>query len=121
MAEHLKNIHESSTMFDPEFDLDDMKLKIILKVEFYRQNSIVNDSNATFDFIIEKMNQVPCPIWEHFSGKLNYLKSIHTLSSKILKIPEFNLIKKIKIHSNCNIQKRYFIKLTVNCWSKKFF
>ena len=73
MFEHLKKIHESSTMFDPEFDLDDMKLKIILKVEFYRQNSIVNDSNATFDFIIEKMNQVPCPIWEHFSGNLRLL------------------------------------------------
>ena len=74
MAEHIKKIHEGSTMFDPEFDPDEMKLKIILKVEFYRQNSIVNDSSATFDFIIEKMNQVPCPIWEHFSGDLNCIE-----------------------------------------------
>ena len=77
MLEHSQKIHESSTMFDPEFDPDDMKLKIILKVEFYKQNSIKNDSNATFDFIIEKMNHVLCPIWEHLSGKLNSSKSIH--------------------------------------------
>ena len=77
MLEHSQKIHESSTMFDPEFDPDDMKLKIILKVEFYKQNSIKNDSNATFDFIIEKMNHVLCPIWEHLSGKLNCSKSIH--------------------------------------------
>lgn len=64
-------------MFHREFDLDDTKLKIILRSEFQRQNSILNDSNATFDFIIEKMNQVLCPIWEHLSGKLNLPNSTH--------------------------------------------
>ena len=68
-------------MFDPEFDPDEMKLKIILKVEFYRQNSILNDSSATFDFIIEKMNQVSCPIWEHFSGDFNCIESTHYLNN----------------------------------------
>ena len=73
-VEHSQKIHESSTIFDP----DELKLKIILKMEFHTQHTlrrlawsnsgIVNDSNTTFDFIIEKMNQVSCPIWEHLSG-----------------------------------------------------
>ena len=70
-VEHSEKIHESSTIFDP----DELKLKIIFKVEFHTQHTlrrlawsnsgIVNDSNTTFDFIIEKMNQVSCPIWAH--------------------------------------------------------
>ena len=70
-VEHSEKIHESSTIFDP----DELKLKIIFKVVFHTQHTlrrlawsnsgIVNDSNTTFDFIIEKMNQVSCPIWAH--------------------------------------------------------
>ena len=64
IAELNKDIYDNTS---------DVQSKKILMEECYKRRDMGHmdeDLNTIFDFIIGKMNQIPCLIWEHRSSKI---------------------------------------------------
>ena len=75
----------------------DVQLKKILTEECYKRRDMghmAEDLNLTFNFVIEKMNQIPCPIWEH---RASMIHSYNLILTQIF-----------KPYSKNNMQQRYY-------------